>query len=190
MTSSPMLTLAIWKRSTPRYRVTGAEGHDGDGDERAAERDHGGEDEERALDGEGHQVFFEEELDAVGERLQQAEGADAAGAPAVLHAADDLALQQHRVGDGGERDDEHDGDLEDADEEKDFEVGDDGLMCVFRRQSAAVLVGFGVGDAVLEVAGRSMSAGGVAAERAGGEERVAGGQDQIAAVWSADLDQR
>ena len=81
--------------------------------ERAGERDDGRDDEERALDGEGHEVFLEEELDAVGERLQQAEGADAAGSPAVLHAAEDLALQQHGVGDRRERDDEHDGDLED-----------------------------------------------------------------------------
>jgi hypothetical protein len=80
-----------------------AEGHDGDRDERAAERDHRREDEERALDGEAHQVFLEEELGAVDERLQQAEGADAAGSPAVLHAADDLALQQHGVGDAVSR---------------------------------------------------------------------------------------
>ena len=92
--------------------VTRAEGHDGDGDERAGERDDGRDDEERALDGERHQVFLEEELDAVGERLQQAEGADARGSPAVLHAAEDFALEQHGVGDGGERDDQHDGDLE------------------------------------------------------------------------------
>ncbi len=47
----------------------------------------------------GHEVFLEEELDAVGERLQQAEGADAEGSPAVLDAAEDLALKQDRVGD-------------------------------------------------------------------------------------------
>ncbi len=40
------------------------------------------------------------------------------GSPAVLHAADDLALEQHGVGDGGEGDDEHDRDLEDRDEEE------------------------------------------------------------------------
>ena len=95
-----------------------AEGHDGDGDERAGERDDRREDEERALDGERHEVFLEEELDAVGERLQQAEGADARGSPAVLHAAEDLALQQHGVGDRRQRDDEHDDDLEDAEQQK------------------------------------------------------------------------
>ena len=73
----------------------------------------GASDEERALDGEGHHVFLEEELDAVGERLEEAEGADARGSPAVLHAAEDLALEQHGVGDGRERDDEHHSDLDD-----------------------------------------------------------------------------
>ena len=62
----------------------------------------------------GHQVFLEEELDAVGERLQQAEGTGAAGSPAVLHAAEDLAFEQHGVGDGGQRDDEDHEDLQDA----------------------------------------------------------------------------
>ena len=79
----------------------------------------GREHEERTLDREGHHVFFEEELDAVGERLQQAEGADARGAPAVLHAAEDFAFEQHGVGHGRERDDQHDRDLDDRDEEED-----------------------------------------------------------------------
>ena len=82
----------------------------------------GREHEERALDGERHHVFLEEELDAVGERLQQAEGADARGSPAVLHAAEDFALQQHRVGDGRQRDDQHDGDLDDGEEQEDLRM--------------------------------------------------------------------
>ena len=100
-----------------------AEGDDGDGDQCAGERDDGSDDEEGALGGEGHEVFLEEELDAVGERLQQAEGADARGTPAVLHAAEDLALQQHRVGDGHQGDDEHDDDLEDAEQQKCLKIG-------------------------------------------------------------------
>ena len=72
---------------------------------------------------EGHHVFLEEELDAVGERLQQAERADARGAPAVLHAAEHFALEQHGVGHRGERDDEDHGDLHAGDEEKDREGG-------------------------------------------------------------------
>ena len=72
----------------------------------------------------GMQVFLEEELDAVGERLQQAEGADARGSPAVLDAAEDLALQQHRVGDRRQRDDEHDDDLEDAEQQECLELGE------------------------------------------------------------------
>ena len=121
-----MLTLATLNSSVDAVDGDGgerAEGNDGDGDERAGEGDDGREDEERALDGEGHQVFLEEELDAVGERLQQAEGADAGGAPAVLHAAEDLALEQHRVGDRRQRDDEHDDDLEDAEQQECLEVG-------------------------------------------------------------------
>ena len=119
MTSRPMLTLAILNISTPvDGDVMRAEGDDGDGDQRAGERDDRREDEERALDGERHQVFLEEELDAIGERLQQAEGADAGGSPAVLDAAEHLALEQHRVGDRRQRDDEHDGDLEDAEQQE------------------------------------------------------------------------
>ena len=87
-------------------RLHAAEGDDGDGDERAGKRDDGSDDEERAFGGDGHEVFLEEELDAVGERLQQAEGADAGGSPAVLDAAEDLALQQHRVGDRRQGNDE------------------------------------------------------------------------------------
>ncbi len=86
----------------------------------------GASEEERLLDEDGGEVFLEEELDAVGERLQQAEGADARRAPAVLHAAEQLALEQHRVGDRGEGDDEHDHDLEDREQEEGLEVGEVG----------------------------------------------------------------
>ena len=53
----------------------------------------------RAIDGGRNQVFFEEGLGAIDKRLQEAEGADAAGSPAVLDAAHQLALEQNRVGD-------------------------------------------------------------------------------------------
>ncbi len=99
-----------------------SEGDDGDGNQRAGERDDRRDDEERALGGKGKQVFLEEELDAVGERLQQAEGADARGSPAVLHAAEDLALEQHGVGDRRQGDDEDDDDLEDAEQQKCLEL--------------------------------------------------------------------
>src|SRR6202789_1345692 len=129
MTSGPMLRLAIWKRWTPwtmgtaprgsTWLEVGAavahgdcgEGDHGDGDERAAESDDGRDDEEGALDGERHHVFLEEELEAVDQWLQEAEGADAGGSPAVLQAAKDFALEQDRVGDCRQRDDQHDGDL-------------------------------------------------------------------------------
>ena len=91
----------------------GAKGDDGDRGHGAGEGDHGSDEEERAIDGEGRQVFLEEELDAVGERLQKAEGADAGGAPAILHATEDLALEQHGVGDGRQGDDEDHQQLDD-----------------------------------------------------------------------------
>ena len=95
-----------------------AEGNDGDGDERAAERDDGREQIERAVDGGGDQVFFEEGFCAVDQRLQQAEGADAAGSPAVLDAADELALKQHGVGDAHEHHHRDHGDFEQAPKKK------------------------------------------------------------------------
>ena len=104
--------------------VHGAEGDNGDRDEGAGEGDNRGGEEKWALHGERHEVFLEEELDAIDEWLQQAEGADAAGAPAVLHAADDLAFEQHGVGDGGERDDEHHEDLHNREQNEDLELGE------------------------------------------------------------------
>ena len=98
--------------------VRRAEGNDRDGDEGADERDHRGGDEEGLLSGDGQEVFLEEELDAIGERLQQTERTDAARSPAVLHAAEDLTLEQHGVGDGGERQHEDDEDLQDAEQEE------------------------------------------------------------------------
>ncbi len=115
-----------------------AEGNDGDGDERAAEGDDGRDDEERALDGERHHVFLEEELEAVDEGLQQAEGADARGSPAVLKAAEDFALEQHRVGNGAERDAEYDRDLDDREQKEDFEVGQMSHRVGLQSQSAEV----------------------------------------------------
>ena len=79
-----------------------AKGNDGDGDERAAERDDGREKIKRTIDSRGNQIFFEERLGAVDERLQKAEGANAAGSPAILDAADKLALEKHGVGDAHE----------------------------------------------------------------------------------------
>ena len=69
----------------------------------------------------GDQVLLEEELDAVGQGLQHAERPGPVRADAVLHVADDLALEpdhQHR-GDQQER--EHDDGL-DHDDEDDGQV--------------------------------------------------------------------
>jgi len=106
------------------HALDGAEGDDSDRDKRAGEGDERRGDEQRALDQERRQVFLEEELDAVGERLQQAEGADTRGSPAVLHATDELAFEQHRIGDRGERDDQHHDDLEDRQQNEDLELGE------------------------------------------------------------------
>ena len=95
-----------------------AEGHHGDGDERAAERDDGRKKIERAIDGSGNEVFLEEGLGAVDERLQKAEGADAAGAPAILDAAHQLALEQHGVGDAQQHHHRDHGDFEQAPKKK------------------------------------------------------------------------
>ena len=91
---------------------------------RAGQRDDRRDDKQRALGGDRHEVFLEEELDAVGQRLQQAERADARGSPAILDAAQDLALEQHRVGDRRQRDDQDDHDLEDAEQQKCLKLGE------------------------------------------------------------------
>ncbi len=101
----------------------GSEGDDGDGDERTGEGDDGRENEERLFGGHRHEIFLEEELDAVGERLEKAEGADARGSPAVLHAAENLALKQNGVSHSRQRNDEYDDDLEDREQQKGLEVG-------------------------------------------------------------------
>ena len=59
---------------------------------------------ERLVDEGGDHVFLEEELDTVDHGLPHAEWADAAGSPAVLDAADELALEQHGIGHGAEED--------------------------------------------------------------------------------------
>ena len=82
----------------------------------------GASDVERLIDVRRRQVFLEEELHAVGQRLQQPERADARGSPAVLDAADNLALQPDGVGHGGQQHDQRDHDLDQRDED---ESGDD-----------------------------------------------------------------
>jgi hypothetical protein len=86
----------------PRYR---AKRHDGNRHQRTAQGDHRRNQEQRTLDGQWHQVFFQEELCAVDQRLQQAKRSNAAGSPPVLHVANYLALQQHRIGHTRQSDD-------------------------------------------------------------------------------------
>jgi hypothetical protein len=99
-----MLTFGDFKEIEAAGAHVGlAEGHDGDGEQRAAQRDDGREQIERAVDAGGDDVFFEEGFCAIDQRLQQAEGAHAAGSPAVLDAAHQLALKQHGVSDAHEQ---------------------------------------------------------------------------------------
>jgi len=98
--------------------VDGAERDDGDGDKSAGERDDRSDHKQRPLGCERHQILFQKELDTVGERLQKAERTDAGGSPAVLNVTEYLALQQHRIGDRRQQDDEDDGDLDDAEQQK------------------------------------------------------------------------
>ena len=106
MTSRPMLRSAIWNMSTRRRCTRDVLAPKGTTEmEMSAQVSAmmGARMKSGRSTASGHQVFLEEELDAVGERLQQAEGADAGGSPAVLDAAENLALQQHRVGDRREQ---------------------------------------------------------------------------------------
>ena len=73
---------------------------------------------QRTVNPRRHQVFFQEQLRSVGQGLQQAERADARGSPAVLDAADDLAFEQHGVRNRREQDDQHNDDLDSAEDEK------------------------------------------------------------------------
>ena len=114
-----------------------AEWNDGNGDERAAERDDGREKIKRPIDGGGDQVFLEEGLCAVDERLQQAEWANAAGAPAILNAADELALEEHGVGDAHEHHHRDHGDFGQAPEK---ECEDRHVRLAFFEQRVSKLV--------------------------------------------------
>ena len=96
----------------------GTDGHQGDRSERHDERQPRREKIDVLLHVGGREVFLEQELDAVGQGLQQSEGTDAGGSPAVLHMADDLALQPDGVGDDGEQNAERDGDLNNGDDQK------------------------------------------------------------------------
>ena len=91
-----------------------AERHDGDGEQCAHERNDWSKDIERPVDRGRHDVFFEVELQPVGQGLKQAEGADAAWPEAVLNAADDLAFEQHGVGNAGQQNHQHHDDLDNA----------------------------------------------------------------------------
>ena len=72
----------------------------------------------------GSRSSLRKQLDAVGQRLQKTEGPDARWSPAILHAAEHLALQQHRIGHRRQRDHEDHDDLEDAEQQKCLELAE------------------------------------------------------------------
>ena len=95
-----------------------AERNDPYGNERATEADDGGQQVQRTVNASGNDVFFQEGFGAVDERLQQAEGTDAAGSPAILNSANELAFEKHRVGDGQQEHHRHHHDLQQTPQEK------------------------------------------------------------------------
>src|SRR5579872_367307 len=95
-----------------------SERHDCDRDQRTSKRDHRREKIERSIDGRGDHVFFEEELGPIDERLQETERSYAAGPPAILNSAHQLALEEHRIGDAHQQHHRYDDDLQQAPEKK------------------------------------------------------------------------
>src|SRR5258708_37322110 len=94
-----------------------SEGNYGDGDQRHHQRQHWREDEESPVHVIGNHVFLEDELDSVSQRLQQAKRAHAGRSPAVLDAADDLALQPGGISHTGKQDEDHKRDLDNSGDE-------------------------------------------------------------------------
>ncbi len=177
-----MLTSAIWKKwKSPGPTDAGiAEGNDADGDQRATQGDDGSQEVERAIDAGGDDVFFEKGLCAVDERLQQTEGTDAVGAPAILNAANKLALKQHGVGDGHQQYHRHHDDLEQAPQEKlpkSSRVLQPLLLLVKSSVGCRFSCQLRVPDAAADP-----EPGAVAAQRAGGEEAIVRGLHEIAAL--------
>ena len=89
-----------------------AEGHHGDGDERAGQRDDGRSTKSGRSTASGIMSSLRKSLMPSARGCSRPNG-PARGSPAVLHAAKNFALQQHRVGDRRERDDQHHRDLDD-----------------------------------------------------------------------------
>src|SRR5579859_1804538 len=57
-------------------------------------------------------VFFQDELDAIRQRLEQPKRANPGRSPAILDTPDDLAFQPGHIGDTGEQEKSHQGNLD------------------------------------------------------------------------------
>ena len=77
--------------------------------------DHRRHDKEVLVGSRRSEVLFEQQLKGVSQGLEQPPGAYPVGAVPQLDEAQDLAFQEHCVGDAGEQDPHDYGDLEDAD---------------------------------------------------------------------------
>src|SRR5215468_8875477 len=94
------------------------------------DRDHRRRDVQRPIDVGRRQIFFKEKFHSVGGRLQQSEWAYTSWSPAVLHVADDLALQPNRVGNRSQQheQDQHDLNERNEDEERYAQFADGFLL--------------------------------------------------------------
>ena len=102
MNSTPMLRsvscIAVLKDPMCHF---GAEGDDGDGDQREHHGDERSQEIENFVDMRREHVFFGEQLDDVGEGLEKSVGSDAARADAKLDVRDDFSLDPLQVGERG-----------------------------------------------------------------------------------------
>ena len=99
----------------------------GEGDHRKGQKGHhrgddGGQDKEDLVRPRGRKIFFEEQLDGVGQGLKQPPGTYPVGAVAQLDETQDLALHKHGVSDGRQEGHEHQGDLQDRENNQERQV--------------------------------------------------------------------
>ena len=98
-----------------RRQDVAGEGDDRKGQKRRARGDDRRHDKQDLVGSRRREVLFEQQLEGVGQGLEQPPGAYPVGAVPQLDETQDLAFQEHRIGDAGEQDPHHHGDLEDAD---------------------------------------------------------------------------
>ena len=97
----------LQRRVVAEQRHRRPERDDREGEERRDRRQDRGQEVDRLVGQQRDDLFFEGQLHAVGERLQRAPRADPVRADAVLHAPDDLALEDDREQRHDDEEDEH-----------------------------------------------------------------------------------